>query len=395
MLQKNKKNIVLGFSTEDPHIYFNQNYLTTNSVGKFFMGLSEHVDSFIYSCPLKKTSDEDPRISQKLIILNNTIIHPKPFFFHKAEIYKSPYNLIKSLVSLHKLINRVDILICRIPSPLIFFFLFLSSSKRKKIVFYIAGDFHGRNKQNSSFFKRKLSMLYDKIERYVTSKSFSIATGSILAEKFRCEIFFTSLVTDDDIKQRYLSSDYKQIRLISVGRIDKNKGIIDAIKAIVTIRKNNPTLNITYTVIGSGNKTTINELNIYINNNNLQEIVLLKGAIEYGPELFDYYKDSNIFILPSYSEGIPKVLLEAMSFRLPIITTGVGGIPTILSNNESAIFVTPGNINGYADAILKVYNSSNLRNKILSNTDKAIKLYSYEHLQRKLFNIIEKRVELL
>lgn len=394
-VKNRKKNIVLGFSTEDPHTFYKNSYYTTNSVGNFFMGLSNYVDSFVYSCPLQKSSKKDSRISQKLVVSNNTVIHPKPFFFHKIEIYKSPYNFIKSLISLRKLIDKVDILICRIPTPFIFYFMFLSPSKQKKIIFYIAGDFHARNNKSSSLIKKSLTSLYDKTERYVVKKSFSIATGLELAEKYNCEIFFTSLVTESDIKRRYSNSDFKAIKLIYVGRLDKNKGVIDAVKAISIIKKKNPNIDISFTVIGSGNHDTLSELKSYICKNKLQDTVLLKGAIEFGPELFHFYKNCNLFILPSYSEGIPKVLFEAMSFRLPIVTTDVGGIPTILNHNQSALFVTPGNINGFADSILKMYHSPNLREIILSNTDELIKEYSYEQLQAKLIRIIEKRVNLL
>jgi glycosyltransferase involved in cell wall biosynthesis len=60
---------------------------------------------------------------------------------------------------------------------------------------------------------------------------------------------------------------------------------------------------------------------------------------------------STIFILPSYAEGMPMALLEAMSWEMPVIATPVGGIPQVVENGVNGLLVAPGDIDGLAAAI--------------------------------------------
>jgi glycosyltransferase involved in cell wall biosynthesis len=58
-----------------------------------------------------------------------------------------------------------------------------------------------------------------------------------------------------------------------------------------------------------------------------------------------------MFVLPSYAEGLPVALLEAMSYALPVITTPVGGIPSVVRDGENGIMVNAGNIPELTDRI--------------------------------------------
>jgi glycosyltransferase involved in cell wall biosynthesis len=62
-------------------------------------------------------------------------------------------------------------------------------------------------------------------------------------------------------------------------------------------------------------------------------------------------RTSRLLILPSYTEGVPNVILEAMASHLPIITTPVGGIPSVVTDQVNGVMVKPGDINGIAAAI--------------------------------------------
>ena len=63
---------------------------------------------------------------------------------------------------------------------------------------------------------------------------------------------------------------------------------------------------------------------------------------------------SDALILPAYDEGLPLVILEALASRTPVICTPVGSIPEVLADRRTALFVSPGDQAGIADAILKL-----------------------------------------
>ena len=58
------------------------------------------------------------------------------------------------------------------------------------------------------------------------------------------------------------------------------------------------------------------------------------GEVGFGPDLFKIYNSSDLFVLPSMTEGSPRVILEAMAFKIPVISTTVGNIPFLLSNKK-------------------------------------------------------------
>jgi glycosyltransferase involved in cell wall biosynthesis len=68
-----------------------------------------------------------------------------------------------------------------------------------------------------------------------------------------------------------------------------------------------------------------------------------------------------VFILPSYAEGMPMALLEAMSWRLPVIATPVGGIPQVIEHDVNGLLVPPGDIDGLAANITRLMKDPALR----------------------------------
>jgi glycosyltransferase involved in cell wall biosynthesis len=97
-------------------------------------------------------------------------------------------------------------------------------------------------------------------------------------------------------------------------------------------------------IAGSGDIQTANDL---ITSLQLNEFVSIRQWLD--PEKRDeLLRESDVFLLPSYNEGLPMSMLEAMAFGLPVIVTPVGGIPEIVSQGREGLFVQPGRIDEIA-----------------------------------------------
>ena len=70
---------------------------------------------------------------------------------------------------------------------------------------------------------------------------------------------------------------------------------------------------------------------------------------------------ASIYVLPSYAEGLPISILEAMSAGLPVVTTPVGGIPEAITDGEEGLLVPTGNAEALSDAIQRLLSDSELR----------------------------------
>ena len=84
-------------------------------------------------------------------------------------------------------------------------------------------------------------------------------------------------------------------------------------------------------------------------------------------ELMKFLRNADIFTLPSFVEGLPISILEAMSLRIPVISTNVYAIPEAVKDNETGILFEAGNSAALADAIVNLKNDENLRYRLAEN----------------------------
>jgi glycosyltransferase involved in cell wall biosynthesis len=87
---------------------------------------------------------------------------------------------------------------------------------------------------------------------------------------------------------------------------------------------------------------------------------------------------SDIFILPSLSEGLPGVIIEAFAAAIPIVATSVGALPEIIREGENGFLVEPKNPEQLAEKILLLLGNSELRNKFSENNKLKSKNYTWD-----------------
>lgn len=116
---------------------------------------------------------------------------------------------------------------------------------------------------------------------------------------------------------------------------------------LLTVAANTELQKHHYFIIGEGPERS--HLKWLIEKNNLTKTVTLTGHIDNAARLLPAF---DLFVLPSQKEGLPYVLLEAMSLNVPLIATRVGGIPSLLKTYPQAEIISPNNIPELRDAIL-------------------------------------------
>lgn len=141
----------------------------------------------------------------------------------------------------------------------------------------------------------------------------------------------------------------KQIRLITIGRLEEAKAYPTLLKAINLLKSTYP--DILLTIVGNGSQKT--QLETYISKNNLQKNIKLLGFVDHGPKLIKLLHQHQYFILPSVIDSQkvhdvhPNVVKEAMSCGLIVITSQLGGITEIISHSKNGFLInkiTPNNI---------------------------------------------------
>jgi len=183
-------------------------------------------------------------------------------------------------------------------------------------------------------------------------------------------------------KSKIRKIKHKYFNILYLARVCKRKGIYDLLKVI----KETPRY-IHYSIVGPiEDKEAVKKI---IQQYNISNRCILKGEV-IGKKKYEYYKSSDLFILPTYAEGVPISIIEAMYFGLPIISTKVGGIPDLVKPNNG-ILVPPGNIRKIKKAILKYYSSKTLRKLHgRNNIIKVTQHYLFRDFQNKLEKLYDK-----
>lgn len=135
-------------------------------------------------------------------------------------------------------------------------------------------------------------------------------------------------------------------RLVSVGRLSAPKGYPILIEAVALLRSHGRSVRLT--LVGEGPQRGALEKLIALRG--LGECVHLAGACNHD-RVVDYYQSSDAFVLSSFLEGIPVVLMEAMAMELPCVATWITGVPEIIEANREGLLIPPASASAIADAV--------------------------------------------
>jgi glycosyltransferase involved in cell wall biosynthesis len=158
-------------------------------------------------------------------------------------------------------------------------------------------------------------------------------------------------------------------RALFVGRLIEEKGIFDLVEAFTALLEET---QCDLVMVGEGDQEW--KLRDRIRRLGLENHVTLPGYLS-GSTLSDRYRESTIFVLPSWSEGFPTVLAEAMDAGLPIVTTRIRGAADHLIARENALFVDPQDVQSLTSAMRQLLQDRELRARMGSANRDRIRIF--------------------
>jgi glycosyltransferase involved in cell wall biosynthesis len=151
----------------------------------------------------------------------------------------------------------------------------------------------------------------------------------------------------------------RPLSLLYIGRMVPVKGQALLIDAVERLRESG--LEVEATLLGDGERR--HALTTIVGDRGLDEVVNLPGSVGQD-EIRGYYEHADIFVLPSFAEGVPTVLMEAMAMGLPVVTTRIAGIPELVEDGQSGFVVPPGRVDALVDAVRRLASDPDLRRKM-------------------------------
>lgn len=242
------------------------------------------------------------------------------------------------------------------------FIISLTKIFNKKVIVHLHGA-----EFNEFYHIESNSKQREKISKTLNKADIVIA----LSNKWKCDLEKITnskiIILHNSVKcsdKNLYNTNSKNI--IFLGRLDKRKGALD----IIEISKNifNKFPNYKLLLCGDGD---IDQIKNLIDRKNISENIKVLGWIS-GVEKERIMKDAVINLLPSYNEGLPMSILEAMGHGIPTIASNVGGIPDVIEENINGFLVNPGDKKMLEERISEILLNENIRNSISEQSFKKI-----------------------
>jgi len=187
-------------------------------------------------------------------------------------------------------------------------------------------------------FRRKVKIIFSSCDYIISQGSF---WRSFFVDKFNLPVIKV-ITIPNWINIDYYDSSKKKIgsplKILFLGWIEKNKGVWEILEAIKRLGNDD------FIVDFAGNGTDFEKLKLAISDENLTDKVNLHNWV-YGEQKIELLAKADIFLLPSYREGLPNALLEAMASFTAVIASNVGAIPDIIQSGVNGFLIDPGDVN--------------------------------------------------
>lgn len=227
---------------------------------------------------------------------------------------------------------------------------------------------------HGSEFKKWFDSCDEKKQKQI--KEFMKQTGAfiVLGEKWndtikKIEKNTKTVVLSNSVKipQKHVKWDDK-FKILFLGVLIKRKGVSDLLEAIKILKEKGKCEKLKFIIAGGGKEEeTLKNKTEQLKINSLVEFV---GWIN-GDKKKELLETSQMLVLPSYNEGLPIAILEAISYGMPVVSTNVGDISAAVINDKNGYLIEPGDVEKLASSLEKVFESKTKYMK-MSNESRSI-----------------------
>lgn len=317
------------------------------------------------------TSVEEILLNSKNELSRNLIFLPS---YEQANKAKKFVLMIKAFIEVvYKLltIKDIGIIYVHVSHYASFFrkslFAFVGRVFKKTIIFHMHGS-------DFDIFYRECPDLIKKYIRYTLSK-----TTKLIVLTNEWKNFYKSITDDKKIEVVYNSVNVPERNkynadgcyITYLGMLCNRKGIYDILKVIPDILSGFPDVKFVLAGDGEINKVR-SEVQKYASD--FSHNIIVPGWID-KQQKNEILEKTVIYLLPSYNEGLPMSVLEAMSYGIPVITTNIGGLSEVIKTDKHGVLISPGDVDELKGSILRLLEDRQIRmdisnccyNEILNN----------------------------
>lgn len=380
--------------SESPLEKIGPTYYAVDTWVRFICNLADHFDEVTLVAPVKVvdvTEKTQPPKDSWPIALGNLQVYHHEYYNSYLTYYKYwPTHVLKWRRAFNALINRHDAVLLRLPSPMVSLISRIAQKKKRPLAVLVAGDLRGAS-DRIQYSKGPKRWLYIFLANLLVAQevwggrraSLICAYSGELAQRHRNTSgkiikFRTPHLTERDFLYRDDTCKEKNIKLLSVCWLNPNKGLeflLDAVALLI-----NKGYKIQLEIVG---KERIPGYQAQLEGKALElgilDCVTFVGWVIFD-EMSEVYFRNDIQVISSLSEGTPRCIVEGASRGVPLVCTKAGGSADILTHEQNALLVPPGDAQAISDAIERLVVDGDLRRGIIKEGYESAREVTFERL---------------
>lgn len=339
---------------------------------------------------------QDPSRDYELIATNIELV-PQPYYSSTLQGLKHGTGVSSAY---RRLFGAADVVFVRGMIPFVAVAYFHAWLRRRRVCHWIVGNPVAllRSHRRAGRFVDAGSLAYAVVDRCLTrlgrmlTNGWLVCNGGELAAIHRSPRTVTtvsSTLTLDEFHGREDTCGDEVVQILFVGFVRPEKGVEYLLEAVGLLR-----LQREWKVVIAGPSDQFPAYRLLLDEiaarTGIEDRVVWRGYVAYGPELFDCFRRSDMLVLPTLSEGTPRVLVEARANSLPVIATRVGGIPSSVEDGVDGLLVPPKDPAALAAAIERVVVDTDLRRRLIEEGRRTAQRYTLDGFVELVTRILRK-----
>jgi glycosyltransferase involved in cell wall biosynthesis len=306
----------------------------------------------------------------------NVSLAPLPHFDGPAQFYPRLPLMIPRLL---RFVRRVDLLHYRVPTPAAVFASAYARLFNRPEFVLVVGDLHALlpsmpYRGAKGFLWRAYTAFEERNVQRMADRALTFANGEELTVKHsrRGHVVIQTQTTTIDagaVNTREDTCTGPRVRMLTVSRIDPRKGlrVLPETVRLLVDRGVDATLDIVGGTVGGPGEEERRGIAEAARTLGVSDRVSLAGPVPLD-QLLPRYRGYDVFVLPTLpGEGVPRVLLEAMAAGLPVVTSRVSGIPSLVTHETNGLLFESPSASAVADGVARLVRDGALRRRLISH----------------------------
>ena len=296
-----------------------------------------------------------------------------PYYAGLTDLRGLSLAFLRLLPALWRALGRADVVWVFGPHPVALAVVLVGLARRRRVVLAVRNDpeTYWRSRAAGAGARREVTLALTRALnasfRLLSIRLPTTVVGERMAESFARGAapvlpMTVTLLRDGDLAPEPRTGDLpERVTLVTVGRVDAEKNPLLVVDLLAELERRQPGR---FRLVWAGSGALLEDVRRRAHEVGVGSLLELRGFVPYGTELLDVFREGDVFVHVSLTEGVPATVLEALGLGLPVVATDVGGVREALAGGRGGLLVPPADLDALVAAVETMAADRGLRERL-------------------------------